>query len=98
MHNKSWLWFAAVLLVIGSLRAAQGPQFGQPLAGLPPDVLALFEAGQEEFEAPEEVSEGLGRCSTTSPAWRATRTPRSAATATSPKHGSGGSPTASSTR
>jgi|SoiMetStandDraft_2_1073263.scaffolds.fasta_scaffold04899_4 CxxC motif-containing protein (DUF1111 family) len=60
MHNKSWLWFAAGLLVIGTLGAAQGPQFGQPLAGLPPDVLALFEAGQEEFEAAADVGKGLG--------------------------------------
>src|SRR4029453_13895931 len=60
MHNKSWLWFAAGLLVSGTLGAAQGPQFGQPLAGLPPDVLALFEAGQEEFEAAADVGKGLG--------------------------------------
>jgi CxxC motif-containing protein (DUF1111 family) len=60
MHNKSWLSFVLALLVIGTVGAAQGPQFGQPLAGLPPDVLAQFEAGQEEFESPEKVSEGLG--------------------------------------
>jgi CxxC motif-containing protein (DUF1111 family) len=60
MHNKSWLSVAPVLLVIGTVGAAEGPQFGQPLAGLPPDVLALFEAGQEKFEAAEEVGGGLG--------------------------------------
>lgn len=60
MHNKSWLSFVLALLMIGTVGAAQGPQFGQPLAGLPPDVLAQFEAGQEEFESPEKVSEGLG--------------------------------------
>ena len=60
MHNRSWLSFVVVLLVIGTVGAAEGAHFGQPLAGLPPHVLALFEAGQEEFEAPEEVGEGLG--------------------------------------
>jgi CxxC motif-containing protein (DUF1111 family) len=36
------------------------PDFGQPLAGLTPDQLERFEAGEEEFEEVETVPEGLG--------------------------------------
>jgi CxxC motif-containing protein (DUF1111 family) len=60
MQSKWWLSAALVLLVIGTVGAAEGPQYGQPYAGLPPDVKALFEAGLEEFSAAEEADEGLG--------------------------------------
>jgi hypothetical protein len=60
MYSKWWLSFALVLLVIGSVGAADGPQFGEPFPGLPQDVKALFDAGVEEFLAAEEANEGLG--------------------------------------
>jgi CxxC motif-containing protein (DUF1111 family) len=60
MQSKWWLSSALVLLVIGTVGAAESPQYGEPLAGLPPDVKALFEAGLEEFSAAEEADEGLG--------------------------------------
>jgi len=60
MHSKSWLSFALALLVIGTMGAGQGPEFGQPLNGLSTEALHLFEAGQVEFEVAEEVDEGLG--------------------------------------
>jgi len=60
MYSKWWLSFALVLLVIGSVGAADGPQFGEPFPGLPQDVKALFLAGVNEFSAAEEANEGLG--------------------------------------
>ena len=60
MYSKWWLSFALVLLVIGSVGAADGPQFGEPFPGLPQDVKALFDAGVDEFSEPEEANEGLG--------------------------------------
>jgi CxxC motif-containing protein (DUF1111 family) len=60
MRNMWWLSFALLLVVISTVGAADGPRFGEPFAGLPPDVRAQFVAGQEEFEAAEEADEGLG--------------------------------------
>jgi CxxC motif-containing protein (DUF1111 family) len=60
MRSKWSLSFALVLGVVGTVGAADGPHFGDSLAGLPRDVGKLFVAGKEEFEAPEEVDEGLG--------------------------------------
>jgi CxxC motif-containing protein (DUF1111 family) len=60
MRNTWWLSLVLLLGVISTVGAADGPRFGEPLAGLPRDVRALFVAGQEEFEAAEEVDEGLG--------------------------------------
>jgi len=60
MRNTWWLSFALLLVVISTVGAADSTRFGDPFAGLPRDVRALFVAGQEEFEAAEEVDEGLG--------------------------------------
>ena len=40
--------------------AAQGRQFGEPLADLSPALTAAFLAGREEFESVETVESGLG--------------------------------------
>ena len=42
------------------LSAAALAEFGDPLAGLSADDAARFEAGKDEFSAPEEADEGLG--------------------------------------
>jgi CxxC motif-containing protein (DUF1111 family) len=60
MQNKWWLSSVFVLLVIGTVGAAESPQFGQPFAALPADVRTLFREGLEEFSTPEEADEGLG--------------------------------------
>lgn len=60
MHRKSWLLFALVLLVIGTVGAAEGPEFGQHFAGLSPDVVNRFEDGRDEFQEAEKVDQGLG--------------------------------------
>lgn len=39
---------------------AQPAQFGQPLTGLSPVLLALFNEGRDEFREPEDVQDGLG--------------------------------------
>jgi hypothetical protein len=39
---------------------ATGPRAGAPIAGLSDPELAFFNAGKEEFEEVEEISEGLG--------------------------------------
>jgi CxxC motif-containing protein (DUF1111 family) len=36
------------------------PDFGEPLQGLPPDLLALFQTGKDQFVSPEDVPGGLG--------------------------------------
>ena len=53
------------LLVLGTLAftpigETPAPDFGQPLAGLPADLLERFDAGKDEFQEVETVEEGLG--------------------------------------
>ena len=60
MRNTWWLSFVLLLVVISTVGAADSTRFGDSFAGLPPDVRALFVAGQEEFEAAEAADEGLG--------------------------------------
>ena len=48
----------AALTPIGGDSAA--PDFGQPLAGLPGDLLDRFNAGKSEFETVETVDDGIG--------------------------------------
>jgi len=49
---------SAALTPIGD--SATPPDFGQPLAGLPADLIDRFNAGKEEFEGVETVEEGVG--------------------------------------
>jgi len=58
---------AAAIAVVLSLAAltpidspSATPEFGQPLAGLPSDLLDRFNAGKSEFEQVETVDEGIG--------------------------------------
>ena len=48
----------AALTPIGSSNPA--PDFGQPLAGLPSDLVDRFNAGKAEFQSVETVAEGIG--------------------------------------
>jgi CxxC motif-containing protein (DUF1111 family) len=54
----------AVVLALAALTPIGGdnpaPDFGQPLAGLPSDLLDRFNQGKDEFEQVETVEEGIG--------------------------------------
>jgi CxxC motif-containing protein (DUF1111 family) len=54
----------AVVLSLAALTPIGGdnpaPDFGQPLAGLPSDLLDRFNQGKDEFEQVETVDEGIG--------------------------------------
>ena len=62
--------------------AARQPDFGEPLQGLTPDLLARFQAGKTAFWQPRTYPAAWGPSSTTPPAPTATARAPSAAAAT----------------
>jgi CxxC motif-containing protein (DUF1111 family) len=55
-----FLGSAVAALVMLSLGVSRSPQFGDPLQGLTPDLLARFEAGKAIFDKDFDVPGGLG--------------------------------------
>ncbi len=51
---------ALLMLALSTLGGNSGPNFGDPLPGLTPDLLARFVAGQANFETVDTVPGGLG--------------------------------------
>ncbi len=51
---------ALIMLALSALGGNPGPNFGDPLPGLTPDLQARFVAGQANFETVETVPGGLG--------------------------------------
>lgn len=66
MKTHRWLLLFLPLLAfpffppIRSLMAQVVPQFGEPLPGLPDDLLAAFQFGKEKFTAAQTPGSGLG--------------------------------------
>ena len=81
-------WKRVTLIVLGSTvmtTAATSDRldmFGDALRGLTPAQQSAFAAGLDDFTEAEEVGDGLGRCSMTARARRATARRPSAAAAT----------------
>jgi CxxC motif-containing protein (DUF1111 family) len=51
---------ALIMLALAALGGGSSPNFGDPLSGLTPDLLARFEAGQANFEGTDTPATGLG--------------------------------------
>lgn len=62
-YRRPMLLLLAVLALVAAfatVRAQTAPQFGDPLPGLPPELLAAFESGKQRFAAVETAATGLG--------------------------------------
>ena len=66
MKHRRWLPLFLPLVAIPflfplrTITAQVAPQFGEPLPGLPDDLLAAFHFGKEKFAAVQTPGTGLG--------------------------------------
>ncbi|HZW31438.1 MAG TPA: hypothetical protein VFF52_12075, partial [Isosphaeraceae bacterium] len=60
MARAGLLGSAVAVLALLAIGGRARPGFGEPLHGLPPDLLARFQAGKTAFVAAEDVAGGLG--------------------------------------